>query len=455
MFDTSGWELKGWAGEDGDDPYTAAMSEAPGAPAGEVGLNPFAPGYFEDPYVQYRALREHAPVHHSPLGPWTITSYDDCTRLLRDPGVSVEERNTDYVGRAAVLEEAGFERRRGTRAILNLDPPDHTRIRRLAQQAFTPRRVETLSVRIQALVDGLLDVVEPTGGMDVIADLAFPLPFAVISELLGMPDTDRDEMRQWSHTLIKTLEPIVTPDEVPAIFDAGEHLSAHVQAAIEWKRSEPGDDLLSALIAAEEAGDRLSPEELQDQVVLLYLAGHETTVNLIGNGTLALLRHPDQLALLHAEPDLIANAVDELLRYDSPVQFSRRIALQDLELGGVPIPAKSFLFTCLGAANRDPAHFGPDAERLDLRRRDAPHHISFGGGIHHCLGAVLARAEARAAIGTLARRYPDLTLADPDPPWKLADGAAWPRHTPGPSLSAGPGRVTRGWRPTGARSRRG
>jgi cytochrome P450 len=300
---------------------------------------------------------------------------------------------------------------------LNLDPPDHTRIRRLAQQAFTPRRIETLTGRIQALVDELLDAVEPDGGMDVIADLAFPLPFAVISELLGMPDTDRDEMRQWSHTLVKGLEPIVTADDFPSILDAGDHLTAHVQAAIEWKRREPGDDLLSALIAAEEAGDRLSPDELQDQVVLLYLAGHETTVNLIGNATIALLRNPDQLALLRSEPDLIANAVDELLRYDSPVQFSRRITLHDLELGGEEIPAQSFVFTCLGGANRDPAHFGPSAERLDLRRRDAPHHLSFGGGIHHCLGAVLARAEARAALGSMAARFPGLVLADPDPPW--------------------------------------
>jgi cytochrome P450 len=387
------------------------------APA-DIGLNPFAPGYFEDPYAQYRILREQAPVHHNPIGPWTVTRYEDCARILRESRVSVEDQNAAFDPRTAMVEAAGYERsERGTRAILNLDPPDHTRIRRLAQQAFTPRRVEALHQRIQALVDEMLDRVEPDGGMDVIRDLAFPLPFAVISEMLGMPQTDRDEMRQWSHTLIKTLEPIVLPEDFPAILDAGEHLTRHVQAAIEWKRREPGDDLLSALIAAEEEGDRLSPAELQDQVVLLYLAGHETTVNLIGNGTLALLRHPDQLAALHTEPDLIANAVEELLRYDSPVQFSRRITLVDLELGGQTIPAHSFVFTCLGAANRDPAHFGPDAETLDVRRRDAPHHLSFGGGIHHCLGAVLARAEARAAIGALAARFPGLTLEVEEPAW--------------------------------------
>jgi cytochrome P450 len=395
-----------------------ARGEVQAESEAQLGLNPFAPGYFEDPYGQYRELRERAPVHHNPLGPWTITRYEDCSRLLRDPRMSVMPVNADVSPRTEMLERFGYERsERGTRGILNLDPPDHTRIRRLAQQAFTPRRVEMLVARIDALVDAMLDEVEPAGGMDVIADLAFPLPFAVISEMLGMPETDRAEMRRWSHLLVKALEPIVMPEEFPAILEAGDHLNEHVIAAIEWKRREPGDDLLSALIAAEEEGDRLSPAELRDQVVLLYLAGHETTVNLIGNGTLALLRHPDQHAALRDDPDLIGNAVEELLRYDSPVQFSRRITLADVELGGQVIPERSFVFTCLGAANRDPEHFGPDADDLDLRRRDAPHHISFGGGIHHCLGAVLARTEARAAIGTLARRFPALCLAGDEPAW--------------------------------------
>jgi cytochrome P450 len=398
---------------------TEVASGETAATVSEIGLNPFAPGYFEDPYAQYRELRAVAPVHQSPVGPWTITSYEECTRILRTPGLSVEEQNADFLPRTERLKEAGFERRRerGSRAILNIDPPDHTRIRRLAQQAFTPRRIEALVPRIQALVDGMLDAVEPDRSMDVIADLAFPLPFAVISELLGMPDHDRAELRAWSHTLVKSLEPIVVPEEVPGIMEAGDRLSEHIEAAIEWKRREPADDLLSALIAAEEEGDRLSPEELQDQVALLYIAGHETTVNLIGNGTLALLRHPDQLALLREDPSLIGNAIEELLRYDSPVQFSRRIALEDLELGGQHIEAHTFVFTILGAANRDPAHFGPTAEELDLRRRDAPHHISFGGGIHHCLGAVLARTEARVAIGTLARRFPGLNLETDRPAW--------------------------------------
>ncbi len=384
----------------------------------ELFLNPYEPGFFDRPYDQYRRLRERRPVHQSPLGPWTLTRYDDCSRLLRDPSLSVDEQHSAYNGRDELFASAGVERRnRGTRAILNIDPPDHTRIRRLVSKAFTPRRIEALLPHAQHLVDGMLDEAADRGEMDVIADLAFPLPFAVISEMLGMPEADSLQLREWSHTLVKSLEPLTSPEELPGMMAASDHMVAHVDAAIEWKRREPADDLLSAMIAAEEAGDRLDADELRDQVILLFLAGHETTVNLIGNGTLALLRNPDQLALLRARPDLIGNAIEELLRYDSPVQFTRRIALAPLEIDGQVIEAGSFIFTMLGAANHDPEHFGPDADELDITRRDAPHHISFGGGIHHCLGAVLARAEARIAVGSLVARFPELALATDAPAW--------------------------------------
>ena len=402
--------------------------------AEETFLNPFAPGFFDNPYAQYRDLREQAPVHQSPLGPWTLLRYEDCSRLLRDPSLSVEEANIADGGsaRRELFAAAGYDRPdRGSLAILNLDPPDHTRIRRLASKAFTPKRVETLVPRVHALVDGLLDRVidgpiqragdsdagDSDAQLDVIADLAFPLPFAVISEMLGMPEGDRDELRGWSHTMVKSLEPMITPDDVPALIDASDHMIEHVHAAIEWKRRHPADDLLSALIAAEEEGDRLSTEELVAQVILLFIAGHETTVNLIGNGMLALLRNPDQLALLASTPELIGNAIDELLRFDSPVQFTRRVALQPFELDGNPVEPGTLIFTILGAANHDPEHFGPDADQLDLTRRNAPHHLSFGGGIHHCLGAVLARMEARIAIGTIVDRFPDITLATETPAW--------------------------------------
>lgn len=379
-------------------------------------LNPFEPGFFDNPYDQYRRLRAEHPVHENPLGPWTLTRYDDCSKLLRNPSLSVEDANANADRRARLFTDEE-RRERGSLAILNLDPPDHTRIRRLVSKAFTPKRVEALIPRVQELVDGMLAGVEPTGRMDVIADLAFPLPFAVISEMLGMPEADRDQLRGWSHTVVKTLEPLTTTDDVPELVAASDAMVQHVTAAIEWKRRAPADDLLSAMIAAEEEGDRLSTEELVAQVVLLFIAGHETTVNLIGNGTLALLRNRDQLAALRAKPDLIGNGIEELLRYDSPVQFSRRIALEPIEIDGNVIEPGSFIFTILGAANHDPAHFGPTADDLDLTRRDAPHHISFGGGIHHCLGAVLARTEARVAIGTLVDRYPDLELVTETPAW--------------------------------------
>jgi cytochrome P450 len=387
-------------------------------PVEAVFLDPNEAGFFDDPYRQYARLRTLAPVHQSPLGPWSLTRYDDCSRLLRDPNLSVEERNSAYSGRDALFEAAGEERRRrGTRAILNLDPPDHTRIRRLVSKAFTPRRVEELVPRVQGLVDGMLDAAAARGEMDVIADLAFPLPFAVISEMLGMPEADRLQLREWSHTLVRSLEPLTDPADVPMLMDASDHMVTHVEAAIEWKRREPADDLLSAMIAAEEAGDRLTSEELREQVVLLFIAGHETTVNLIGNGTLALLRHPLQLELLRTHPDLIGNAIDELLRFDSPVQFTRRIALEPMEIDGHGIEPGSFVFCILGAANHDPEHFGPTADELDLTRRDAPHHVSFGGGIHHCLGAVLARTEARVAIGSLVRRFASIEAATDTPAW--------------------------------------
>ena len=398
-------------------PYTGPVTSA--APGDEMFLDPFAPGFFDDPYAQYRRLREQAPIHQSPLGPWTVLHYDACSRLLRDPSLSVEEANiAGDSARRALFAEAGYDRGdRGALAILNLDPPDHTRIRRLMAKAFTPRRVEALVPGVQALVDAMLDQVRGDGALDVIADLAFPLPFAVISEMLGMPEGDRDELRGWSHTLVKSLEPMLTTEDIPKLIDASDHMTEHVHAAIEWKRRAPAEDLLSALIAAEEAGERLSTEELVAQVMLLFIAGHETTVNLIGNGTLALLRNPEQLALLASAPELIGNAIEELLRYDSPVQFTRRIAREPFDLGGNTVDTGTLIFTILGAANHDPEHFGPTADQLDLTRRDAPHHLSFGGGIHHCLGAVLARMEARVAIGTIAQRFPGITLATDAPAW--------------------------------------
>jgi cytochrome P450 len=348
---------------------------------------------------------------------WFLTRWADCHQVLRTPGTSVDERNATMQLRAEAFAELGVDEEiRVNRSILDTDPPDHTRIRRLVSKAFTPRTVAQLEDRIDELVEQLLDQASAEDGpVDLIAEYAFPLPFQVIHEMLGMPDTtDSIHLRSLSQTITQALDPVLAIAHAPEIMAASEELRALLEVAIAWKRDHPGDDLLTGLIEAEEEGDNLSDEELRDNVILLYLAGHETTVNLIGNGTLALLRHPVQAARLRDDPELDTNAVEELLRYDSPVQFSRRIALSPINIGEVTVDPGEIVITGLGASNRDPDKFGATAEELDLTRADASHHISFGSGVHHCLGAALARLEGRKAIPRLLRRFPDMTLAIED-----------------------------------------
>ena len=379
----------------------------------EVSYNPFAEGFASDPYPQYATLRSADPVHHSPFGVWFVFTYDDVRALLRDPSLSVEDRHAHSTPLTEMARETLGEPL-ASRAMLDLDPPEHTRLRRLVSKAFTPRMVERLRDRAVVLVDAALDRAEAAGGMELMGDLAFPLPFTVIAELLGMPDTDTVELRRLSGTLVRSLEPVVEPDLLLAIAEAGDQMRALVTGAIQWKRARPGDDLLSAMIAAEDEGDVLSPDELVDQVMLLYIAGHETTVNLIGNGVLALLRHPAELALLREDPGLDSAAVDELLRFDPPVQMSRRITLSEVTLRGQVIEPGAFVVLGLASANRDQAHWGPTADRVDVRREGAAEHLSFGGGHHYCLGAALARLEAQVAIGRLARRFPAIEqIGDP------------------------------------------
>lgn len=397
-------------------PYARDVSTTP-----TVAFNPFEPGFFDDPYAQYALLREQDPVHATPIGPVALFRYEDVFTLLRNPTLSVDERSAEPFAvpdDIAALVEGREDF--GQLTMLNRDPPDHDRLRRLVSRVFTPRRIEQLRPRVTQLVDDALDAAAARGDeMDVVAQLAFPLPFQVISDMLGMPEADGERMRDWSHTMTKMLDPIVAYDDVEAALHASDSMLVHVRDAIAWKRREPADDLLSALVAvADDAtGEQLSEEELVAQVVLLYIAGHETTVNLIGNGTLALLRHPDQLARLRDDPSLDANAIEELLRYDSPVQFSRRITTSDIEIAGVAVPARTFVMTCLGSANRDPAKWGPTADELDLGRDGASQHVSFGSGVHYCLGAALARLEGQLAIPRLVRRFPAMSLLDDAPAW--------------------------------------
>ena len=264
---------------------------------------------------------------------------------------------------------------------------------------------------------GIAAETAPGEPVDVIARFAFPLPFMVISELLGMPVGDRDQLRAWSHEMTNSIEPFNDEPTLRRMVAAAENMLRHIDDAIAWKRRNPADDLLSALLAAEEDGDRLTHDELRDQVVLLYIAGHETTVNLIGNGTLALLRHRDQFERLAADPSLDANAVDELLRYDSPVQVSRRITTTDIEIGGEGIGPGELVLTLLGSSNRDEHKWGPTAGDLDVGREGASGHLSFGSGIHHCLGSALARLEGAEAVPALVRRFPRMELATDTPAW--------------------------------------
>lgn len=387
-----------------------------------TGLNPFVPGFFDDPYQQYRELRENDPVHHSPLGMWFLSRWEDCHKVLRLPGTSVDDRNATMVLRRELTSAFEARDQRRSRSILGLDAPDHTRIRKLVSKAFTPRTVARLEARVAEVADERLDAAAARsadeGSVDLIEALAFPLPFQVIHEMLGMPDSvEAEVLRGLSQTVTQSLDPVLATVHAEEIAEAGEQLFGIIGEAIAWKRDHLDDDLLSALVLAEEENSHLTDEELRDNVTLLYLAGHETTVNLIGNGLLALLRHPDQAARLRDDPGLDAGAIEELLRYDSPVQFSRRIALEPFEVAGQEVAVGEIVMTGLGAANRDPAKFGPTAEQLDVTRADAHHHISFGSGVHHCLGAALARLEGRTTIPRVLRRFPDAQLATDEIEW--------------------------------------
>jgi cytochrome P450 len=374
-------------------------------------FDPFAPGFTDDPYPQYAALRAAAPVYQHPLGFWLLSCYDDVSWLLR-ASLSVEGRNIATSPLVELRQQMYGEeaaRPHGV-SMLDRDPPDHTRLRRLVSKAFTPRAVQALRPRIASLVDSMLDAAEREGQVDLVDALAFPLPFAVIAEMLGTPSADHERIRRLTGTVVRSLEPVVDPAVASAIAAADSELTAIAADMIAWKRANPADDLLTALINAEDDGDVLDDEELIAQTLLLYIAGHETTVNLIAGGTLALLRHPAQLALLRDDPALIANAVEELLRYDSPVQASRRITMEPVSISGVTIPAGAFVMASLGSANRDEGFWGPDAAELRLDRTNARQHVSFGAGPHHCLGASLARLEASIALARLTTRFPGLVL---------------------------------------------
>jgi pimeloyl-[acyl-carrier protein] synthase len=375
------------------------------------------PEFREDPYQFFALLREHEPVHQTPFGVYLVSRHADAAAIVRDPHLSTNQQNSELFRAFAEAnpptEDNDMDQMNDV-VMLFQDPPDHTRLRGLVSKAFTPKMIERLRDRVQQIVDERLDAVvdRGDGSMDVVADLAYPLPVVIICELLGVPPDDHATFQSWSSELAASIDPdpLISPEQGERIEAAGSAFLEYFGDLIEHRRQSLRDDLLSALIEAEEGGDRLSEEELLGTALFLLIAGHETTVNLIGNGTLALLKHRDQLERLRDDPSLDRHAVEELLRFDSPVQLTQRITLDEYEIGDITIPKGQNLVPLLGAANRDPAEFD-EPDRLDIGRENANRNVAFGGGHHFCLGASLARLEGAVAIGTLVRRFPDIELA--------------------------------------------
>jgi cytochrome P450 len=361
-----------------------------------------------DPYPIYDRMREAAPIFKSTLGPWILTRYNDCRAVLRDP-----RYGKDWEG---FMASSGIEDWRdhpstayGETSLLFANPPEHTRLRGLVSKAFTPRMVDRLRTSMRRIIDELLDPLAEAGEGDLLDALAFPLPVTVIGELLGVPTGDRMQFRERVRLNTATLELGVTRAQIALADDAAAWMTDYFQDLVAEKRLRPGEDMLSGMIEVELDGDRLDDREIVGMGLLLFGAGFETTTNLIGNGVLALLRSPLQLAWLRQHPDSMAGAVEELLRYDASIQVSGRSAFEGTELGGHTIAAGEAVLTILGAANRDPGRYR-DPHRLDLTRRDIEP-LSFGSGIHFCLGASLARAEGEEALSALLGRFADIELA--------------------------------------------
>jgi cytochrome P450 len=389
------------------------------------------PAVRADPYPTYARIREMGRFVPTIYGGVLLTHHADVFTVLRDARFSSNQRHqaghdqfvemANQIGLGDLLELM-------QRVMLSADPPDHTRLRRIVSKAFTPRAVENMRPRIAAIVDGLLDDVEANGGAELVEALAFPLPVTVISELLGVPASDHELLRSWTADAVKALDP---SDDMSVFFPAAEAIRAmrdYFDRLVTDRRRSPQDDLLSALIVAEDEGDRLTHDELLDTTILLFGAGHETTVNLISGGVLNLLRHPDELRRLRETPALITSAVEELLRFGPPVQLVARIATTDVELAGERIEQGTQFVPLIAAANRDPEAFA-EPDRLDIGRVDN-RHVSFGGGIHLCLGAPLARIEGQEAIGRLVRRFPDLQLTSDDVEWKTTSTIRGPVRLP-------------------------
>ncbi|THA36548.1 cytochrome P450 [Streptomyces sp. A1277] len=390
--------------------------EQPSAP--RAPFDPWSAAFVADPYPAYAELRATGRAHYfEPTDQWLVPHYADVSALLRDRrlGRTYLHRFThEEFGRTPPPpEHEPFETLNG-QGLLDLEPPDHTRIRRLVSKAFTPRTVEQLVPTVRRLAAGLVDDFVERGGGDLLAAVAEPLPVAVIAEMLGIPESDRAPLRPWSAAICGMFELNPSEETARAAVRACLEFSAYLRELIAERRTNPGPDLISALVAAHDEGERLTEQEMVSTCVLLLNAGHEATVNTTANGWWTLLRHPEQLAALRADHGLLPTAVEELMRYDTPLQMFERWVLDDIEIDGTVIPRGSEVALLFGSANRDPARF-TDPDMLDLARRENPH-ITFGAGIHFCLGAPLARVELAASFGELLRKAPGLRLAA-EPEW--------------------------------------
>ncbi|WP_437535238.1 cytochrome P450 [Sorangium sp. So ce726] len=372
-----------------------------------------SPEFFADPYSFYQDLREAGPIQWVSdvfgVGAWLVSSHGLCSSLLRSRSFGMEAHKVLPPGKLLQFLKATGKPTTGRRgSMLFHDPPDHTRLRGLVSRAFTPQTIERRYQQVTEIASQLLDDVKDREEIDIIADYAFPLPVVVIAELLGVPVEDRDLLKRWSADLVRGYEPGASPEEFARYRQASSELDGYLNEIVELRRRAPRADLVSELIQVQEAGDRLSMQELTATCSLLLIAGHENTMNLVGNGTLALVQHPDARRALASEPELIGNTIEELLRYDSPGQVTLRFCLEETAVGGHTVRRGDLVVLVLGAANRDPVQFA-DPDRLDVHRDNAASHLSLGAGIHYCLGAPLSRLEGQIAIDLLFRRFPRLT----------------------------------------------
>jgi cytochrome P450 len=378
-------------------------------------LTALDPAFRRDPYPVLARLRAREPVHYDRvIGRWVLTRSDDVQRLLRDRTMSVDPRNANegtYMRIFTRFQEF---------SLLFQDPPAHTRLRSLVSKAFTPRAVERLAPRVRQIAAELLGAVTGRDRFDLMEAFAGPLPVIVIAEMLGIDPAHRHDFKRWSDGQAMGLNPLLTADERAAVQQSDAELEAYLRGALAARRADSRDDLLSALIAVEEAGDQLTDREIVTMCSLLLAAGNVTTTDLIGNGLWLLLRHPEQLRALRDDPSLITNAVEEILRFESPVVQTARIPMGSGEFGGCPVQQGESMLASLAAANRDPGRY-PEPDRFDITRSDVHHH-SFGGGAHFCLGAPLARLEAQVAIPAVLRRFPRLRLVDEALDWRAFPG---------------------------------